>query len=77
MTTVDIRAAINNELNSFTPDMLLQVAEYMKSLREERHSSKSTTITPLVASLFTGHSISLTDDELDHMKEAYLKEKYL
>ena len=35
MTALDIRTSINNELAGFTPDMLLLVDNYVKSLRRE------------------------------------------
>ena len=76
MTAVDIRAAINNDLNTFPPDLLQVVADYVQSLRK-RKESESMPITPLVASLFTGHSVNITDEELDAARENYLKEKYL
>ena len=75
MTALDIRASINTELNGFTPDMLQMVADYVKSLRRKKTEEPS--ITPLVASLFTGHSVSISDMELEQAKEVYLKEKYL
>lgn len=76
MTTVDIRAAINNDLNTFPPDLLLVVADYVQSLRRRRENI-NTPITPLVASLFTGHSVNITDEEIETVREEYLKEKYL
>ena len=76
MTTMDIRASISNDLSTFTPDMLQMVADYVKSLRR-RQSQQQTPITPLVASLFTGHKTTLTDEELEQMKYEYLAEKYL
>ena len=36
MTTMDLRAAISNDMNGFTPDMLQMVAEYVKSLRRRQ-----------------------------------------
>ena len=76
MTAVDIRAAINNDLSTFPPDMLQVVADYVRSLRK-RNETASTSITPLVASLFTGHSVNVTDEQIDVARENYLKEKYL
>lgn len=76
MTAVDIRAAINNDLNTFPPDLLLVVADYVQSLRRRRENI-NTPITPLVASLFTGHSVNITDEEIETVREEYLKEKYL
>lgn len=76
MTAVDIRAAINNDLSTFPPDLLLVVADYVRSLRKKNEGADMT-ITPLVASLFTGHSVNVTDAELDAAREDYLKEKYL
>ena len=76
MTTMDLRAAISDDMNGFTPDMLQMVAEYVKSLRR-RQSQPQQFVTPLVASLFTGHKTDITDEELKQMKDEYLKEKYL
>lgn len=76
MTTMEIRASINNDLNSFTSEMLQMVADYVKSLRLKQARQKMT-VTPLVASMFTGHKTNLSDEELDQLKEDYLKEKYL
>ncbi len=76
MTTTDIRVAIDNDLNTFPPDLLQVVAEYVRSLRK-KNEGLDTPITPLVASLFTGHSVNMSDDELDAAREEYLKEKYL
>ena len=75
MTAIDIRASINSDLNSFTPDMLQMVADYVKSLLHKKVQEPP--ITPLVASLFTGNSVKISDAELEQMKEDYLKEKYL
>ena len=76
MTAVDLRAAINNDLNTFPLDTLQAVAEYVRSLRKKIESNDMP-ITPLVASLFTGHSVDMTDEELDNARAEYLKEKYL
>ena len=73
---MDIRAAISNDMNGFTPDMLQMVADYVKSLRH-RQSQLQMPVTPLVASLFTGHKTDISDEELEQMKDEYLKEKYL
>ena len=75
MTAVDIRAAINNDLNTFPPDLLQVVADFVRSLRMKNEGT-DTTITPLV-SMFTGHSVNVSDAELDAACEDYLKEKYL
>lgn len=76
MTTVDIRAAINNDLNTFPPDLLQVVVDYVRSLRRQNENER-TSISPLVASLFTGHTVDVTDEELDSAREEYLKAKYL
>lgn len=76
MTAVDLRAAINNDLNTFPLDTLQAVAEYVRSLRKKIESNDMP-ITPLVASLFTGHSVDMSDEELDNARAEYLKEKYL
>lgn len=76
MTALEIRTAINNDLNTFSPDLLKMVADYVRSLRK-RSEATETPITPLVASIFTGHSLNISDIELDTAREAYLKEKYL
>ena len=76
MTAMDLRAAINNDLSTFSPDMLQVVADYVRSLRRKKES-QSSPITPLVASLFTGHKVTITDEQLNAAREEYLKEKYL
>lgn len=76
MTAVDIRTSINNDLSTFPPDLLQVVADYVKSLRKRKEDA-DVPITPLVASLFTGHSVNITDEQLDAVREDYLKEKYL
>lgn len=76
MTAVDIRAAINNDLNTFSMDMLQVVADYVRSMRKKR-DEEDVPITPLVASLFTGHSVDITDEQLDTARAEYLQEKYL
>ena len=76
MTTMDIRASISNDLSTFTPDMLQMVADYVKSLRRKQ-SQPQTPITPLVASLFTGHKTDISDEELEQLKDDYIAEKYL
>ena len=76
MTTMEIRASINNDLNNLTSEMLQLVADYVKSLRLKQTKQKLT-ITPLVASMLTGHKTNLSDEDLDQMMEDYLKEKYL
>ena len=76
MATMDIRAAISNDMTDFTPDMLQMVADYVKSLRHSQLQLQQS-VTPLVASLFTGHKSTLTDEELEQMKDEYLTEKYL
>ncbi len=76
MASTDIRTAINNDLNTFTPDMLRIVADYVRLLRRRKESGEAR-ITPLVAGLFTGHSVDVTDEQLEAAREEYLKEKYL
>ena len=73
---MDIQASISKDLSTFTPDMLQMVAEYVKSLRRKQLQSQQP-ITPLVASLLTGHKTDISDEELEQMKDEYLKEKYL
>lgn len=73
---MEIRASINNDLNNLTSEMLQLVADYVKSLRLKQTKQKLT-ITPLVASMLTGHKTNLSDEDLDQMMEDYLKEKYL
>ncbi|MBP3764090.1 MAG: hypothetical protein J6I49_09495 [Bacteroidales bacterium] len=76
MTAVDIRAAINNDLSNFSMDMLQVVADYVRSLRKKK-DEEDMPITPLVASLFTGHSVNVTDEQLNAARAEYLQEKYL
>jgi hypothetical protein len=76
MTAVDIRAAINNDLNTFSMDMLQVVADYVRSMRKKNEGA-GMPITPLVASMFTGHSVNITDEQLDAARAEYLQEKYL
>jgi hypothetical protein len=73
---MEIRASINNDLSNLTFEMLQLVADYVKSLRLKQAKQKMT-VTPLVASMFTGHKANLSDEELAQMKEDYLKDKYL
>ena len=74
MTAIDLRAIINAKLNSIPLSMLEKVADFVKSLGSESVPNHS--ITPLVASMLTGHSVDLTDTELKEMKDDYLQEKY-
>ena len=76
MIAMDIQASISKDLSTFTPDMLQMVADYVKALRRKQSQSQ-TLITPLVASLFTGHKTDISDEELEQLKDDYLKEKYL
>lgn len=73
---MDIRAAINEDLRTFPPDLLQVVAEYVRSLRNKKESTDMT-ITPLIASLFTGHSVNISDEEIDKARQEYLKNKNL
>lgn len=75
MTAIDLRASINDELGTMSLNMLERVAAFIKSLRAESAPDRS--VSPLVASIMTGHSVSLSDAELDSLKMEYLKEKYL
>jgi len=75
MTAIDLRASINDELGTMSLNMLERVAAFVKSLRSESVPDRS--VSPLVASIMTGHSVSLSDAELDSLKMEYLKEKYL
>ena len=74
MTTIDLRADINAKLNSMPLSMLEKVADFVKKLGSESIPDHS--ITPLVASMLTGHSADFTDTELEAMKDDYLQEKY-
>lgn len=75
MTVYDLRAVINTEINSMPIEMLQQVVDYLKSLRK-KNAELDLSVSPLVASLRTGHSINLSDAEVDALKEEYLNEKY-
>jgi hypothetical protein len=46
-------------------------------LLRRRQSQPPQFVTPLVASLFTGHKTDITDEELKQMKDEHLTEKYL
>lgn len=74
MTTIDLRANINAKLNSMPLSMLEKVADFVDKLGKESVPDHS--ITPLVASMLTGHSVDLTDTELKALKGDYLQEKY-
>ena len=74
MTAIDLRADINAKLNSMPLSMLEKVADFVKKLGSESIPDHS--ITPLVASMLTGHSVDLTDTEFKAMKADYLQEKY-
>ena len=76
MTAFDLRAAINTELSSMPKEMLQQVVDYVKSLRK-KESALDLSVSPLVASLRSGNSVNLSDEEVDILKEEYLTEKYL
>lgn len=74
MNAMDLRSRINTELESMPLNMLEKVSDFIKSLGAENASDEG--ITPLVASMLTGHSVDLSDTELNTMKEEYLKEKF-
>lgn len=74
MNAMDLRSRINTELESMPLSMLEKVSDFIQSLSAENASDEG--ITPLVASMLTGHSVDLSDTELNTMKEEYLKEKY-
>ena len=76
MTAYDLRAAINTELSSMPKEMLQQVVDYVKSLRK-KESALDLSVSPLVASLRSGNSVNLSDEEVVFLKEEYLTEKYL
>lgn len=75
MTAIDLRASINDELSYMSLNMLEKVADFVKSLRGKNAHDRS--VSPLVASMLTGHSVNLSDEELDKLKMEYLKEKFL
>lgn len=75
MTAIDLRASINDELSSMSLNMLEKVADFVKSLRGKGVQDRS--VSPLVASMLTGHSVNLSEEELDNLKMEYLKEKFL
>jgi hypothetical protein len=75
MTAIDLRASINDELSSMSLNMLEKVAEFVKSLTGK--STHDHSVSPLVSSMLTGHSVNLSDEELDTLKMEHLKEKYL
>ena len=76
MTAVVIRAAINNDLSTFPLDLLQVVVDYVRLLRKKNEGANKP-LTHLVSSMFTAHSVNVTDQELDAAREDYLKEKYL
>lgn len=75
MTAIDLRASINDDLSSMSLNMLEKVAEFVKSLTGKSIPDRS--VSPLVSSMLTGHSVDLSDEELDGLKTEYLKEKFL
>lgn len=74
MNAMDLRSRINTELESMPLSMLEKVSDFIQSLGAENASDEG--ITPLVASMLTGHSVDLSDTELNTIKEEHLKEKY-
>ena len=74
MTAIDLRASINDESSSMSLNMLEKVAEFVKSLTGK--STRNHSVSPLVYSILTGHSVNLSDEELDSLKMEYLKEKF-
>ena len=56
-------------------NMLEKVAEFVKSLTGKNTHDHS--VSPLVSSMLTGHSVNLSDEELDNLKMEYIKEKFL
>ena len=86
MTTIELRASIAADLEQMSVEMLESVSRYVKRLRQRTRTAKvgenataeknSTGITPGVARLRTGHSLDVTDEELDQMRYEYLMEKY-
>ena len=56
-------------------NMLEKVAEFVKSLRGKSTPNRS--VSPLISSMLTGHTVDLSDEELDSLKMEYLKEKFL
>ena len=75
MTAIDLRASINDDLSSMSLNMLEKVAEFVKSLRGKSTPNRS--VSPLISSMLTGHTVDLSDEELDSLKMEYLKEKFL
>ncbi len=75
MTAIDLRASINDELSSMSLNMLEKVADFVKSLTGKNMRDRS--VSPLVSSMLTGHSVNLSDEELDSLKMEHLKEKFL
>ncbi|MBQ9363625.1 MAG: hypothetical protein IJT97_09455 [Bacteroidaceae bacterium] len=85
MTTIELRSSISTDLDLLSAEMLENVSRYVKRLvshaRTEKKSVVSTArkkieITPGVARLRTGHSLHVTDNELDKARYEYLMEKY-
>lgn len=63
---------INNVIEDFLTKFLSSVSES----GDGRKSVRSKNISPRVASLLTGHSWTVADEEMKHMRYEYLMEKY-
>ncbi len=82
MCTISVNVN-ESELRSFDPmltdtEAITRWVQLLVDSTVRRKQTRQTRqVTPLVASLFTGHKTDITDEELKQMKDEYLKEKYL
>ena len=62
---------INHMINDF-------LADYVQSISkaEKKEQKRANEISPRVASLLSGHSWNISDEELDDARYKYLAEKY-
>lgn len=82
MCTISVNVN-ESEMRSFNPSLTdtEAITRWVQLLVDSTVRSKqrgqARQVTPLVASLLTGRKTSITDEQLEQMKEDYLMEKYL
>jgi len=62
---------INQMINDFLANFVQSI-----SMAEKKEQKRANKISPRVASLLSGHSWNITDEELDDTRYKYLAEKY-
>lgn len=90
MTTVELRTAIAEDLDQMSVEMLESVSRYVKRLRRharplrrayKAHETQQvitdmTGLSPRVLRFQRGNPWNATDEEVDKLRQEYLKEKY-